>query len=102
MVAIPLSDDYRQSFTVLLGDQTWRLLAEWHPLDASWYLTILAVSTAAEPDPVLSSVRLAAGRRLLQGYRIAFRGDLYVEGAGHPGRSAWSTTHRLVYLEVGE
>ena len=88
----------RQLFTARLGERVWRMHLVWHPLAQGWYLSIADSSGTS----ILSGIRLTSNRRLLQGYRIDFPGDLFVSGQGEPGRNAWSTTHRLIWIEADE
>ena len=93
---ILVADNPRQAFTVRLGDRTWRMRITWHPLAQGWYLDIFDVAG----EHVISGVRLTNRRRLLQGYRIDFPGDLFVHGQGEPGRKAWAGSHRIIWLET--
>ena len=95
---ILLLDSPRQVFTVRLGSNTYRMRVWWNRLAEGWYLDI----KSSNGTEIISSVRLTSGRRLLQGYRIDFVGDLFVRGRGDPKRLAWSTGHQLVWIESGE
>lgn len=95
---IPLSNSPRQVFSVRLGTRTYRFRVWWNKVAEAWYLDL------ATPDntPLLSGIRLTAGRRLLQGYRVDFLGDLFVWGSGDPGRQSWTVDHHLTWIEPGE
>ena len=95
---IPVGSSARQAFSVRLGDRTFRMQMVWHPLSESWCLSI----SSSGGTMLLAGIRLTAERRLLQGYRTDFAGDLFVAGIGDPGRRAWGETHQLVWLEPGE
>lgn len=95
---ILVSDAPRQTFTVRLGANTYRMRVWWNRVADGWFIDI----TSSNGTRIISGVRLTNERRLLQGYRIDFAGDLFVSGRGDPGRQAWSTTHQLIWIEPDE
>lgn len=98
-VSIPLADQPRQTFRIVLGGQSVRLTIWWQPLSGSWYLSVGFVGGAA----IASGLRLSAQSNPLQGYVTDFRGGFTVEGDGDPARDAWATgSHDLVYLTPEE
>ena len=90
---IPLTDDARQTFRTLLGGQSVRIRAWWQPSDEHWYLTL----AWTDGRIIVAGVRLVEGGQPLAGHVLEFSGRLDVMGAGPLVRSAWSTSHFLVY-----
>lgn len=95
---IPLSNDARQTFRCVLGSQSVRVRAWWQPLDGYWYLSLATLART----PIISAVRLVEGARPFSGAVLEFTGGLLVSGPGEVGRNAWTTTHRLLYLDATE
>lgn len=84
-----------QAFNIQLGGQLWRMKLRWSPLAEGWYLSISDTSG----NGIIHGVRLTENRRLLQGYKNTFIGDIWVNGDGAPGRRAWNTTHQLLWTD---
>lgn len=95
---ILLSDDPRQTFRTILGGQSVRVRAWWQPFDSAWYLTL----QFTDGRGICSGVRLVEGGRPLDDDIGDFVGGIAVVGVGEPGRTAWTSTHRLVYLDASE
>lgn len=95
---IPLSDDARSTFRIILGGQEIRIRAWWQPLDENWYLSMLWL----DGRPIILGVRIDEAARPLDGRNLDFQGALLVDGIGDVGRNAWTTTHRLIYLTAEE
>ena len=97
MLAIPLLNQPRQRFDVLLNGQQAGIEIWWQPLSAAWYLSL-----SVGGDPIAAGRQVAPWQPLVQS--DGFNGDLMaVSNPGHetanPGRDAWGDdTHRLVYL----
>ena len=95
---IPLSDDARQTFRIILGGSTVRLRVWWQPLDENWYLSLAAPDTT----PIISGVRVDEAGAPLTARQLDFEGGLLVDGQGPVRRRAWTTTHKLLYLTEAE
>jgi len=90
---VRLTTNARQTFTTRLAGKTFRLSVWWQPSDEHWYLS---VEGAAE------GVRLVEAGMPLAGLRPSIGGQLYVVGAGEPGRHAWGQTHQMVFIDDAE
>lgn len=95
---IELTGEASITFRTVLDDQRVRIRVWWQPLDEGWYLSL------SWPDgrSIASAVRLVERGRPLRGRIGEFRGEFYVDGVGVPGRDAWTSTHRLIYLAPGD
>lgn len=96
---IALTDDARQTFRTVLDGQSIRITAWWQPSTEAWYATLQFVGG----DYIASGLRLTARSLILEDFVSDFRGCLWVDGDGEPGRHAWSAgSHRLLFLAAGE
>ena len=95
---IALTDDAHQTFRTILGAQPVRVTAIWNPSDEYWYVSLANVDRTA----IVTGRRLVEAGRPLRGRVLDFEGELYVDGNGEPGRNAWASTHRLLYLTPSE
>ena len=97
---IPLLDIPRQSLNVRLAGQEVKLTVWYQPYDNAWYASL----ESPPATPIVTSRRLVSGGSLLSGLAVEFAGDIACvptsPDGGEPGRNAWSTTHRLIYLEA--
>ena len=91
---IALTADARQTFRTMVGAQGVRVTAWWQPLDEAWYLSLAWL----DRRPIVTGVRLTEGGRPLRGFVTDFVGQVHVSGNGEPGREAWGSTHRLLWL----
>lgn len=91
---LPFTGDARQTFRTILGGQSVRVRNWWQPTDQNWYMSLANV----DQTPIVTGVRLPEGGLPLAGRIVDFVGQFFVEGRGEPGREAWTTTHRLLYL----
>ena len=91
---VALTNDARQTFRTVLGGQSVRVTAWWQPLDEYWYMSLSRMNGA----PIISAVRLVESGRPLSGQLLEFSGQLIVDGRGDPGREAWTSGHRLIYV----
>ena len=100
MLGIPLINAPRQTLSVTLGAQNVDMIVWWQPLSEMWYL-----------DVSIGNTRIALGRAMSTSVRLvdnfAFVGELAVlplvgMDESEPGREAWDSTHRLVYLDAVE
>ena len=91
---IALTADARQTFRTMIGTQGVRVTAWWQPLDEAWYLSLAWL----DRRPIVTGVRLTEGGRPLRGFVTDFVGQVHVSGNGEPGREAWGSTHRLLWL----
>ena len=95
---VPFLSRVRETFRTSIGGHPVRFNKIYQPLDQSWYMSLSVADVAR--TPIVTGVRLlgrsvplaAAGASTLIG------GQLYVDGVGDPGRDAWGTSHRLLYL----
>lgn len=93
---IPLNNNVNQTFRTNLADQQVRITAFRQPVDKSWYLTL----ADGRGTTLLASSRLGEGSQpTYKRYLPAFNGEIVVQGEGVPQADAWSTDHRLVYLD---
>lgn len=93
---IPLNNNVNQTFRTNLADQQVRITAVLQPVDKSWYLTL----ADGRGTTLLASSRLGeGGQPTYKRYLPAFNGEIVVQGDGVPDATAWSTDHRLVYLD---
>ena len=97
---IPLTTRARETFRTILDGQPVRITVWWQPLDASWYMSLTKATIAREP--IVTGVRLLGQGVPLAGQALNFKGQFYVEGLGDPGREAWGSTHKLLYLSEAE
>ena len=94
---VPFLSRVRETFRTTIGGTPVRFNKIYQPLDQSWYMSLSVADIVR--TPIATGVRLlgrsvplaAAGANVL-------RGQLYVDGVGDPGRDAWGTSHRLLYL----
>ena len=91
---LSMTSDARRTYRTVLGGQNVRIRAWWQPLDRSWYVTLAWLDGRV----ILAGARLVDSGRPLDGQVTDFAGSLVVVGNGHPGREAWTTTHRLLYV----
>lgn len=96
---IPLTGDARQEFRTILGGTPVEVVAWWQPSDRHWYISV----ASASGERIASGLRLVGDGQPLRDILSTLDGGLYVEGAGEPGRDAWSSgTHRLLFLPSSE
>ena len=105
MQLIPLTDSAHQTARVRLAGQSVALRLSWAVLLGRWYLSLRW--TANDRPIALGRQVVAASRLLRAGARVeGFVGDLVVDpprrGTPNPGRDAWSTGYRLLYLTPDE
>lgn len=86
---VRMTNDARQTFTTRLDGRALRVSAWWQPSDERWYLSV---------EDVVEGARLVEEGLPLAGLTPGVGGQLYVVGAGEPGRAAWGETHQLVYV----
>ena len=94
---VPITNDARQRFRIVLGGQSASMVMWWQPSDEAWYLTFRLGETY-----VASSMRLVEGGAPLEGILSSFEGQLLVDGVGDPGREAWTESHNLLYYTPAE
>ncbi len=88
---ILLSNERSQRFTTILGETEVLIEMTWHPLDASWYLSIRDTQNA-----LLRNARCTESGRL-QLFTPTLNGTLVILGTGPINRHAWGKTHRLFF-----
>ena len=91
---LSMTTDPRRTYRTVLGGQNVRVRVWWQAFDRAWYLTL----SWLDGRVILAGARLVEDGRPLEGQVTDFTGSISVDGIGHPGRDAWSTTHRLLYV----
>ena len=85
---------------VRLAGQEVKVLIWFQPGDGAWYTSL----EFPVNQPIVTGRRLVSGGLLIGDTPTDFDGDLVCvpigPASGEPGREAWTTTHRLAYLEA--
>ena len=94
---VPFLSRVRETFRTNIGGRSVRFNKFFQPLDQSWYMSLSVADIAR--TPIVTGVRLLGRSVPLAGVAAdVFRGQLFVDGVGDPGRDAWGSTHRLLYM----
>ena len=94
---VPFLSRVRETFRTRLGGKPVRFDKVFQPVDQSWYMSLSVADVAR--TPITTGVRLLGRAVPLATLPAnALGGQLFVDGVGDPGRDAWGTSHRLIYM----
>ena len=95
ILAIPLSNDARQTLSTALDGQMVDIDVWWQPSDENWYISLLFQN---ESTAIVAGRRMQPGVDVLAGVASHFNGTLTPLGITETiGRNAWGMTHELIY-----
>ena len=96
---IPMTNDLGHTFRTTIGGKSATFYVHWNELDRFWYLSM-----------DVDGVRVVTGRRVVTRGNllvaqdglpgVLFAQPLQAEALEEPGRTAWDSSHSLVYLEA--
>lgn len=95
ILAVPLSNDARQTISTALDGQMVDMDIWWQPSDQHWYISMLFQN---ENEAIIAGRRMLHEIDVLAGVASRFRGTLTPLGTTETiGRNAWGMTHELIY-----
>ena len=95
ILAVPVSNDARQTISTALDGQMVDMDIWWQPSDEHWYATVLFQN---ENEAIIAGRRMLHGIDVFAGVASRFRGTLTPLGTTETiGRNPWGTTHELIY-----
>lgn len=95
ILAVPLSNDARQTISTALDGQMVDMDIWWQPSDQHWYISMLFQN---ENEAIIAGRRMLHEIDVLAGVASRFSGTLTPLGTTETiGRNAWGMTHELIY-----
>lgn len=95
ILAVPVSNDARQTISTALDGQMVDMDIWWQPSDEHWYISVLFQN---ENTAIIAGRRMLHEIDVLAGVASRFSGTLTPLGTVETiGRNAWGNTHELIY-----
>lgn len=103
MQTIPLTNDFNQKFTTILGGISVDIRLWYQDIGGSWFVSIEFTGGAG----IVAGHRINTGSPITASYLSGFVGEIIclptAENNTEPGKdSPWGNTHRLIYITESE